>query len=178
MVVNEENFIEEIKKKNEEGLEYVIDKYGWILKSVLKKHLFYIEDHYEECMNDCLLAVWKNIDSFNPEKSTFKNWLGGIAKYKSIDCLRKYFKDINNKNIEEVSLIDERTPLKEIIENEISIETEKMLSNLSKEDRDIFKKLYVEEKDMNQVSKETGLKKELIYNRLSRGKKKIRRSLK
>uniref|UniRef100_UPI0039047390 sigma factor n=1 Tax=Gudongella sp. SC589 TaxID=3385990 RepID=UPI0039047390 len=93
MRITEDNFIQEIKKRNEKALEYVIENYGWILKTVLKKHLFYLQDYYDECMNDCLLAVWENINNYNPEKSNFKNWVGGIAKYKSIDYTRKYLKD-------------------------------------------------------------------------------------
>ena len=37
--ITEDNFIEQIKKKNEKALEYVIYNYGWVLKSVIKKHL-------------------------------------------------------------------------------------------------------------------------------------------
>ncbi len=35
--ITEENFIGEMKKGNEKALEYVIDNYAWILKTVLKK---------------------------------------------------------------------------------------------------------------------------------------------
>ena len=53
-----------------------------------------------------------------------------------------------------------------------------MLCSLSKEDRDIFKKLYFEDRDMDEVSRDTGLSKSILYNRISRGKKKIRREIK
>ena len=87
--ITEENFIEQMKKKNEKALKYVIDNYAWILKTVIKKHLHYLPNFYEECMNDCLLAIWENIDCYDSNKSSFKNWVGGIARYKSIDYARK-----------------------------------------------------------------------------------------
>ena len=62
-----------------------------------------------------------------------------------------------------------------MVEREISEEVEKMLSFLKPSDRELFLELYVEEKTVAQVSEETGIKKEVIYNRLSRGKEKIRR---
>ena len=71
--ITEENFVVEMKKGNEKALEYVIDNYAWIIKTVLKKHLFYIMDYYQECMNDCLLAAWENMDYYDPKKSSFKN---------------------------------------------------------------------------------------------------------
>ena len=60
------------------------------------------------------------------------------------------------------------------MEQEISDELELMLSCLSPEDRELFLKLYVDEQEMDEISEETGLKKAVIYNRVSRGKKKIR----
>ncbi|MDU4935215.1 MAG: RNA polymerase subunit sigma-70, partial [Peptostreptococcaceae bacterium] len=33
MEINENNFIKYLKKKNEKGLEYVINNYGWIINS-------------------------------------------------------------------------------------------------------------------------------------------------
>ena len=175
--ITEKNFIEQMKKRNEKALEYVIDNYAWILKTVLKKHLFNLENLYEECMNDCLLAIWNNIHYYDPEKSSFKNWIAGIAKYKSIDYMRRYLKDLENKNIDDIILASEDSSVKEILSNEISMETTKMLYSLSEEDREIFKKLYFEEKNMNEISKETGLSKSILYNRLSRGKKKMRKNI-
>lgn len=39
----------------------------------------------------------------------------------------------------------------------------------------MFLQIYVQEKEVGQVSQETGISREVIYNRLSRGKKKIRK---
>lgn len=177
MKIAEENFVRELKKGNEKALEYVIDNYAWILKTVIKKHLFYLPNLYEECMNDCLLAIWENIHSYNPKKSSFKNWIGGIAKYKSIDYTRKYLRDLENDNIEDVIIPIEDNSIKEILKNEISEETEKILGSLSEEDRRIFKKLYFEQMDMDEISKDTGFSKSILYNRLSRGKKKMRKEV-
>ncbi|MGF7186815.1 DNA-directed RNA polymerase specialized sigma24 family protein [Desulfitispora alkaliphila] len=71
---------------------YVIDNYGGLIKSIVGKHLYNLQHLHEECLDDVLLAVWDNIDSFYPEKNSFKNWVAAIAKYKSIDYKRKYLK--------------------------------------------------------------------------------------
>ncbi|MCC5908846.1 MAG: sigma-70 family RNA polymerase sigma factor [Clostridiaceae bacterium] len=177
MKINEENFIDQMKKGNEKALDYVIDNYAWILKSVLKKHLFHLMDFYEECMNDCLLAIWENINYYNPEKSSFKNWIGGIAKYKSIDYVRKYLKEMEKENIEDINIPVEDDCLKEILITEIREETEKILRNLSQKDQVIFRELYFEDKNMDEISKDTGISKPVLYNRISRGKKKIRNEI-
>ncbi len=43
-------------------------------------------------MNDVLLAVWEHIEGNNSDKSSLKNWIAGIARYKAIDCKRKYLR--------------------------------------------------------------------------------------
>ena len=74
-------------------------------------------------------------------------------------------------------IVHEDKTLAQIVDREISQEVEQMLSCLKPKDRELFYKLYVEEKTMGQVSLETGMKQEVIYNRLSRGKKKLRQNI-
>ncbi|MDE6388258.1 MAG: hypothetical protein K2L82_10705 [Lachnospiraceae bacterium] len=38
-------------------------------------------------MNDTLLAVWDNIDSFDPTKSEFQNWLAGVCRFKALSVM-------------------------------------------------------------------------------------------
>ncbi len=178
MKITEENFIEQLIKRNEKAFEYVIDNYAWILKTVIKKHLYYLPNLYEECMSDCLLAIWDNISCYNPVRNSFKNWIGGIAKYKSIDYVRKYVRDLENENIEDVTIYVEDNSIKEVLANEIKKETEIILNSLSEADREIFRKRYFEDKTINEISKDTGLSKSVLYNRFSRGKKKIRNEVK
>ncbi len=177
MEITEGNFIEQLKKRNEKALEYVIDHYAWILKTVIKKHLVYLPNYYEECVNDCLWAIWENIGYYDPEKSSFKNWVGGIAKYKSINYARKYLRDLENEPIENTVIPADDEAIREILNREVSSETEKMLCRLAPEDREIFIKLYLEEQSMDEISSTMGLTKPVLYNRISRGKKKIREAV-
>lgn len=166
-----------MKLRNQEALEYVIDNYAWVLKTVIKRHLLRLPHLYEECMNDCLLAIWNNIDHFDPEKNDFKNWIGGIAKYKSIDYVRKYLKDLENENIEKMAIPVQEDPLKVVLTQEFKEEVEKLISGLPEKTRDIFKQLFFEGKDINELALTTGFSKPVLYNRISRGKKKLRELL-
>lgn len=174
MEISEENFINQLKMRNEEALDYILQQYGWIVKSTVKKHLYNLQSVQGECINDILMAVWYNIDSFDGSSGKFKNWLAGVSKYKCIDYKRKYLKSLQYENIDDLNISVEDTSLNEIVNNEISKDLESMLNCLKKEDKDLFLKLYVQEKDMNDICLETGLRRDIIYNRLSRGKKKIK----
>lgn len=174
MKITEENFILKLKQKDERALEYVIDNYGWIIKSIVKKSMYNLESYHDECINDILLGVWNNIDRFDKNKCSFKNWLAAITKYKSIDYKRKYLKYLENEDIDELNIAVDDSSHREVIKNEISEETEAMLSHLKEKDRELFLRLYVKEDDMDTISHDTGINKDVIYNRVSRGKRKIR----
>lgn len=173
MGVNEENFILKLKKRNEKALNYVVDNYGGIIKAVVKKHLYNLQSVQDECINDVLLAIWNNINSFDEERSTFKNWIMGIARFKSIDYKRKYLKHLEYEDIDNVNLVKEDFS-EELIKDELSEEIDEMMKCLKEKDRQIFYKLYIEEKEIEEVSSDMAIKKDVIYNRISRGKKKIK----
>lgn len=90
--ITEQNLIKQLKKKNPQAIDYIIDQYGGLIKTVLLKNLYDQKDHWEECFNDCLLAVWNHPERFDTKKGDFKAFLCAIAKYKAIDLLRKELK--------------------------------------------------------------------------------------
>lgn len=175
MKINKYNYIQQLKLRNEDALMYVIDHYGGLLKSVICKHLNTTPDAAEECLNDVLLSIWKHAASYDETKNSFGNWAAAIAKYKAIDYLRKYRQKSQPVDIDNVALPTEDALLASLVEQELSEETEELLSCLDERDRSLFLKLYIEEKSMEEVSRETGLVKSVIYNRLSRAKKRIRK---
>ena len=82
--------IKYIKKKKEEGLRLLIEAYGDYINTIVKNNLKDLSYYQEECINDILLSIWNNIDSYDKDKNTLKNWIGVISKYKTIDYKRKY----------------------------------------------------------------------------------------
>ncbi len=172
--IDENNFIYELNRGNEAAMHYVIDNYAWIFKTVISKNLRLLPDYMDDCMNDCLMAVWENIGYYDMEKSSFKNWLGGIAKYKCIDYKRKYLKECNYENIDDLELADKQDIEQDFIKKEVNKEVESMLNALSEVDKEIFIKFYLEEKKVAEIATSLGLSEDIIYKRLSRGRKKLR----
>ena len=171
MKITEENFIEELKCKNEEALEYVIRYYGWIIKSIVRKQLYNLQSYHEECINDVLMGIWNNISQFDSRRNHFGNWVAGISKYKTFDYMRKYLRDLDNK---EIDVLEEITVQEDVYGLEQGENYDYILVYLNERDRDLFKRLYIEEQTMKEVEEQTGMKTEVIYNRVSRGKRKIR----
>lgn len=162
MIINEKNFIKQLKKKDEKALEYIIDTYGGIVKSIVKRHMYNISNYQEECIQDVFLDVWYGIDKYDNKKGDFKNWIAAITKYKCIMYKRKYSPTNLNQDIEDAL----------VTVDDIEVEIQK--KELKEEDRKIFKEYYIEGKTIKEISKDMNIKDENIYNRISRGKKKIR----
>ena len=87
--ITEKNYIERLRKKDEAALEYVIERYGGLLYSILRKKLTLLPDKVDECFDDVLLKAWEHINDYDENKCEFKGWLAAIARYQAIDYLRK-----------------------------------------------------------------------------------------
>lgn len=176
MKITEQNFVRQMELGNEKALEYSMLHYGGLVKSVVSRYLGTLKQYEDECINDVFFAVWNHISSFCPEKNSFANWIAGVARIKALDCKRKYASRLLESSWEETERVMGFEPLEEAaqIQEEFSEETQQMLSCLKPCDRELFLRLYVEEQSFDEVSADSGMSKPVIYNRLSRAKKKIR----
>lgn len=175
MKIDNNNFIYQLCMKNEDALMYVIDEYGGLIKAVIRKNMSCLKWKQDECFNDVLLSIWEHIESFHPENNSFKNWIAAIAKHKSIDYMRKYrfeMDKVTYDGMENYELQNEDRP--EILESEISARTEELLAVLKPKDREILIRIYANEESVEQVSQDLNIEKSVIYNRVSRAKKKLR----
>ena len=177
MKIKESNFVDELSHRNEKALEYVMVHYGGLVKSVVHRYLNVLSQYEEECINDVFFAVWEHIDSYDFARNPFANWIGGIARLKALDYKRKYahfLLETSWENSPHTKSIDDAIELQTQFDDEFSEETQQMLSCLKPQDRELFIKLYVEEKPFDEISKEMHTKKPVLYNRLFRSKKKLR----
>lgn len=180
MKANETNFIALIRQKREEGILYVIDTYGGYLRAIVRQRLSALPDQIDECMNDIFLGIWKNIDSYDADKGSFRNWIAGIARLEAIDRLRRASRECRTVSLDTGieqscdSLSVRDAQMQSLIDRELSAETQELLSCLSAQDRELFYRIYGNEESPEQVSSELGITRDNLYVRLFRGKKKMR----
>jgi RNA polymerase sigma-70 factor (ECF subfamily) len=175
--VTEDNYVELIKQHQEKALRYFIDHHGWIVKSIISKMLYQFPNSREECMNDVFLAVWQHADSYDEMKGGFKNWVAAVTKYKAISYIRAHSKELTWEYLAD---LEQEIPIKTAempVESEAQQEFLALIKCLNQEDQRLFIKYFMEEKNGEEISAEMGLKRDVIYNRLSRGKKKIKREM-
>lgn len=175
MKATEKNFIRLIKQGREEGLLYVVETYGWIIQTVVRKQLFMLPDLQDECINDVLLAVWEHSQDYCSEISTFQNWIAGVARFKAIDHKRKYVKQQSRCTTLENKTMEDCAAGYQLLRLEIEEEVEELLQQLSDSEQEIFRKHFLEQVSIPEISEQMKLKEENIYQKISRGRKKLRK---
>ena len=179
MEISENNFIGKIKRKDSKGLEFVVDNYSNLVFKIIYNVLNsrFHSQYAEECANDVFWAVWTNIDSFDEEKGSFKNWIAAISKYKAIDYKRKLYKQSTDKNIDDYHLENEISIEGVIVAAENSRELLQAIDLLNEEDKEIFIRRYFLQESIENIAKEFCVERNIVDQRLSRGRKFLKEKL-
>lgn len=170
MKITENNFVKHLKRKEEDALAFVIRNYGGLMRSVIHRILYAYPEDAEECLYDCFLKIWKHIESFDETRSTFANWSAGIAKYAALDRLRKLTKVQPAEDIDQMQLAADTPVTDNALFNEFFLE---LIACLNEEDKRLFIRLFWQGETIDEAAAALGKQKSYLYNRISRGKKKI-----
>ena len=175
MVINENNFIKQLKIKNSKALDYAVDIYSPLVKGIVSRTLVSFGNIgiIDECISDVFMAIWNNCEKFNGDNKKFKSWIGAIAKFKAVDYYRKNSKSLNNEAMDENITNGKSTEDDFMIE----VESNKLISIISEfdePDRSIFVRKFLLEQKSKIISKDLGLTVSNINTRISRGRDKIK----
>lgn len=170
--------VDGLRARKEEYLNALINSYGKLIYGVIGSvtEKSNAKNDIDEIFYEVLLKIWDYIENYDAEKGRFRNFIISIAKYTAIDYIRKttkkkecYLDELKLENV-----VDKEDSYKEMLEKDSFNE---IVKTLSKEDRDIFYRVYYLEEDISDIAKIIGKKTNYIYARLSRGRKKLRRNM-
>lgn len=154
-----------VVQRDEKAFGLLIDRYGGLIKSIAAYHLKNTM-YAEECVNDVLMALWQNMDRYDSEKNSLKNWIGAVCKYKCADYLRRHYRESRLCQLTEDIPMEEPEDLGELIDE--------LLENLSPADRELFRSHYLEGTSVVEIARKKGDSPDRLYNRLSLGRRKLR----
>jgi RNA polymerase sigma factor (sigma-70 family) len=88
---SDEDLTQRLQKHDPEALETLISRYSrevfYFIRLVLDG--VGVAQDAEECVNDLFVAVWQEIDTFDPERGALRTWLTMRAKYIALDRRRQ-----------------------------------------------------------------------------------------
>lgn len=177
MDITDNELVRLIAQKDEDAFSELVTRYGGLIRAIVKYHLKDISMWQDDCINDILFAVWQNIDRFDAGKNSLKNWIGAVSKYRSINYKRKFYKELTAGELTE-DITDGKGADADILKKEIEEETISLLSGLTPNDREIFIKRYFMNEEVEVIAEQQNRTPSWIYNRLSRGRKRLRRTIK
>jgi len=174
MRCDERNYIKRLKKKKEDALEYIVDKYLGLVKGTVCKVLGPTQHsgEIEECINDVFLAVWNHANQFEGDGEDFKKWLYKIAKYQAID----YYRKMGNRDevaLETESLAQGFTTEDQVVLQENKRELMAFIHTLQPIDQKIFAMKFFLGVKSDDIANQLGLTRTAVDNRVFRGKKKL-----
>ena len=174
MVIDDNRLAVLASGRDEKAFEEIIRRYRGLIEAISRYHLRDISMWQEDCVNDIFFAIWQNIDRFDPEKNTLKNWIGAVSKYRSINYKRKFYRELTAGELSE-DITDGKDIDAEILRQEIEDETMSLLSGLNEQDREIFIKRYFNEDSVESIASASKKDPSWVYGRLSRGRKRLRK---
>jgi RNA polymerase sigma factor (sigma-70 family) len=167
--VTEQNVVQQIKYKNEDSISYVLQSYGGLLNTIIRKYLQGNQQDIEECLADVLVSIWFHINSFDSTKNEFKQWIAAIAKYRAIDYVRR-----SEKSKQYISKFELEEASSQSIPKQSEFDITYLFNKLNSTERSIFEKYYVEGVSSKEIANEFQAKESWVHNKLSRGRKKLK----
>lgn len=171
-MVNKDNFIEKLKKKDLMALDYLVDNYSDLVLKVSYSVLNNLHNS-EECTNDVMLKAWDNVKSFKGDINMFPKWLVVVTKRHAIDLIRKEKRHSKNVCLDDEIKINTRDVADEVQEK-LAIEGIQFeISKLDDKSKDVINRRVFKNQKVIEISKDLGISETAVSNRLIRGKKKL-----
>lgn len=94
-MITNKNFIKELKLKNPEALDFVLDTFGDLIYKISYVHLKSITLS-EQCIHNVLITIEDSIDIYDYPDDKFKNWIASISTHCSLELLNQSQEDLLN----------------------------------------------------------------------------------
>lgn len=153
-----------LKQDREQGARLLLEVYTPLLWSVCRQRLSDPED-IKECVNDVFSTFCMNLDKFDPERSSLKNYLAMLADRKAISCYRS-----NQRRIQaEANAVPAADPEQEQMRRSL----EDALLTLCPEDAEIIRMKYYGGLTYREIARQLGLTEEAVKKRGRRSLSKL-----
>lgn len=173
--MKEQELIELLKRKNEDGLTALSTHYGPLMRYIIAPILHDPRDQ-EDCLAEVVLRVWDNIDSYDPRKGSWKSWLTAITRNTALNHVRARARHDTAGEIPENFPSAAPTPEEQVLQHEQARALERAVSQLSARDRRLFYRKYYYLQSTAQIASELGITERAVEGRLYRLRKTLRKA--
>ncbi|MBO4430500.1 MAG: sigma-70 family RNA polymerase sigma factor [Bacteroidaceae bacterium] len=170
------NLIEGLRRQSPKAQQQMLERYGHAVFAQVARLVPSFEDA-EEVYQDVFVKVFKNINMYDPEKSSLKTWISHIAYNESISFLRQ-------RTMPVIYYEDREGEAEKLSESEVEAtfghpnpETVQLIraaiKHLPPDERAIITMFYYEEMSLKDIAYVTESIPTTIASKLSRTRKKL-----
>ena len=179
--MTEREIVEMIRNQNQDGIGELLKHYKPMMSYIIAPILSSPEDQ-EECISEAVMKVWKNISSYDENKSGFKTWLTAITRNTALNHLRKNMKHkctemISDKSISDRLIAKEGNPEEIVLNKEKQEQLNEIVKKLAGKDKTIFYRKYYYMQSTAQIAREMGITERAVEGKLYRIRNKIRKQM-
>lgn len=174
--MHEKEIINQIRNRNEIGINNLMKYYSPLIKYVIAPILPNEQDR-EECLSEVIMLIWDKINYFDESKGSWRSYITAIARNNALNKLRKISKENEIEPLSASVSNEQFSPEATLIQKETTSELQAALSLLSKGDRALFYRKYYYMQSTMQISAETALSPRAVEGRLYRIKKRLQKML-
>lgn len=174
-IINEQNVLHALKRKDEAALEWVIDRYAPYVSTIVYNiaGLWLETADIEEISSDVFLTLWLNAGKVQQGK--LKAYVSALARNKARERLRSLGREVP---LEDDTILIADTDLEtEMEEKEQAAFLHRAILAMGIPDREIFLRHYYYCQPLSQIAGEMDITVSTVKIRLYRGRKKLKQIL-
>ncbi|GGC82876.1 sigma-70 family RNA polymerase sigma factor [Enterococcus wangshanyuanii] len=170
----EKDIITLLIERNFLGLEKFIDVFGTDIIKCIRSILNHPKEriYHKETENEVFYRIWQKIATYDAQKSSLKTWTMTITRN---ICLDKKRQIIREQQMIPTEQLPETLLEEDYFEKEQFLD---LLQSLNNEDQLIFLRYYYYQDSPKDIAKDLTMDTAQIYNRLSRGRQKLKQAIK
>lgn len=160
-----------------QGIPALEDKYGNLIKYIIRGILYQYKEDAEECYQDVLLRCVEKRKEYDERRSSFRTWLTIIAKHIAMDR-RKLIERMQNHMADSMEDMEELADKQQEVERKLEKQEEythmfAAIESLPKKEKDMFLRKYYYMQSAEQIAAEMGKSKRSVESKLLRIRKKL-----
>lgn len=175
MTTEERNLIALIEAEDFNGLAQLIELFGTDILRTIQAILNHSNErpYIKEIQNKVFYRLWEELGHYDESKSSLRTWIMVITRNLAIDEKRKIIRYSHIVPVEDLSWASDGQ-VDNYLEKEQFLD---LLDTLTIDDQLIFLKFYFYQESAQEIGAELALSPEVIFNRLSRGRRKLAQTL-
>ena len=178
--IDDESVIESVLGGRKERFGILVDRYGNEVLQTVGRVIASPEDA-EETVQDCFVAVYRNLASFDRTKAGFRTWLMRIAYYTALKRLRgKYsapLEEVDRESLDHIPDADADMMLNDSSPGRLSL-LNKAIMQLSADDRLLLSLYYHDDRPIKEIAFITDRTEGYLRSRLQWLRKKLCQTIK